>query len=278
MNGELKIIPDLAGHWHVDDIPFHLLQPAPARADPDLFHLLTAASFVEITSDLYTQNLLACFADDTQIAEWLSGTWEPQEIQHGIALKRYIAHVWPEFDWQDAYARFYAEYSGCCRTEFLAATHTLELAARCVVETGTTSLYTMIHALSPEPVLSMLTRWIRDDEVRHYRYFYRAFVRYRSREPVRWHDVARILFRRIRMIDNEDAYLSFKHVYLARNPHDLRIRAAYKMFQKRWFQLAKRFYPYEMAIKMLLKPLALHPRLRRATVPLLAAGARHLHS
>ena len=277
MNAEQEI-PGLAEHWRVDDIPFGLLEPAPVRSNPDLFYLLAAASFVEITSDLYTQTLLACFADDPPVADWLRDIWEPQEIQHGVALRRYLGRVWPEFDWHEAYARFHAEYSRRCRTEFLAPTPTLEFAARCVVETGTASLYTMIHALSPEPVLRVLTRWIRDDEIHHYRYFYHAFVRYRGREPARRRDVARILFRRIRTIDNEDGYLSFKHAYLARHPQETDARRMYKSFKKRCFRLARQYYPYEMAAKMLLKPLALNPRLRRATVPLLAAGARCLRS
>lgn len=264
--------------WRIEDIPFGALAPAAVRADADLFYLLTAASFVEITSDLYTQNLVAYFAHDRPVAEWLRGTWEPQEVQHGVALRRYVAGVWPEFDWQDAYARFYAEYSRYCRVALLAPTHALELVARCVVETGTASLYTMIQALSPEPVLRVLARRIRDDEIHHYRYFYHAFQRYRAREPASRREVARILFRRLRMIDNEDAYLSFKHAYLARHPRETDTRRRYKSFQKRCVQLARRYYPYEMAAKMFLKPLALNPRLRRATVPLLAAGARYLRS
>lgn len=267
-----------ARHWHIDDIAFDALAPAPVRANADLFYLLTAASFVEITSDLYTQNLLAYFADDPAMTSWLRDTWEPQEIQHGVALRRYVSRVWPEFDWKETYARFYAEYSRCCRTELLAPTHSLELAARCVVETGTASLYTMLHALSPDPVLSQLARRIRDDEIHHYRYFYHAFIRYRRFEPAPRLRVAQILLRRVRMIDAEDGYLSFKHAYLARHPRDSGIRRVYASFQKRWFQRARRYYPYEMAVKMLLKPLGLHPRLRRMTVPLLAAGAKYLHS
>jgi hypothetical protein len=265
-------------NWRIEDIPFDALAPAALRDNADLFYLLTAASFVEITSDLYTQNLVEYFAHDPPVAEWLRGTWEPQEVQHGVALRRYIAGVWPEFDWRDAYARFYAEYSRHCRVELLAPTHTLELVARCVVETGTASLYTMIQALSPEPVLRVLARRIRDDEIHHYRYFYHAFLRYRTCEPAGRRDVARVLFRRLRLIDNEDAYLSFKHAYLARHPRETDTRRMYKSFQKRWVQLARRHYPYEMAAKMFLKPLALNPRLRRATVPLLAAGARYLRS
>jgi hypothetical protein len=35
-----------------------------------------------------------------------------------------------------------------------------------------------------------------------------------------------------------------------------------------------RYYPFDMAIKMLLKPVALPPMLQRAALPLLSHGAR----
>lgn len=277
LNKELETqIPRFPDHWHVDDVPFGLLDPALVRSDRNLFYLIAAASFVEITSDLYAQNLISYFANDARTVSWLRDTWQPQEIQHGVALKRYVEHVWPECHWQEAYTRFYAEYSRCCKTEFLGPTPTLELVARCVVETGTASLYTMIHNLSPEPVLRRLARWVRDDEVHHYRYFYRAFIRYNTREPARRLEMARALFRRIRMIDNEDAYLSFKHAYLAFNPRETHVEPAYKSFQQHLLRLARRHYPYEMAVKMLLKPLGLNPKLRRVSVPLLAVGAKYL--
>lgn len=271
-------IPRVAGHWHIDDIPFYLIEPASLHANADLFYLLAAASFVEITSDLYTRTLLEYFEHDAQIGSWLRDTWQLQELQHGAALRRYVTRVWPEFDWGGAYARFYDEYSLYCKPELLAPTRTLELVARCVVETGTASLYTMIHALSAEPVLRQLVHLIRDDEVHHYRHFYHAYVRYRGLAPARRRDVARTLFRRVRTVDNEDAYLSFKHVYLARHPAETQVKSAYKAFRKRLVRLARRYYPYDMAAKMFLKPLGLNPRLRHATVPLLAAGAKYLHS
>lgn len=264
------------GRWRIEDIPFEMLQPQAIRDDNDCFFLLAAASFVEITSDLYSQTLLERFAHDAEVSAWLRDTWEPQEVQHGVALRRYIRCAWPEFDWDSTYAAFYTEYSKRCATEFLAPTCALELVARCVVETGTASLYTMIQALSPEPLLHLLARRIREDEIQHYRYFYHAFLRYRAADSPSRRDIARTLFRRIRTIDNEDAYLSFKHLYRARNSNDEPVGRAYRSFRRRWFQIARRQYPHEMAIKMFLKPLALNSRVRRAAIPLLAAGARRL--
>ncbi|MEA2853138.1 MAG: hypothetical protein QOE02_3157, partial [Rhodospirillaceae bacterium] len=40
--------------WSVDDIPYHALAYDRVRDDQRLFHILASASFIEITSDLYT--------------------------------------------------------------------------------------------------------------------------------------------------------------------------------------------------------------------------------
>ena len=52
--------------------------------------------------------------------------------------------------------------------EQLEESRALEIAARCVVETGTATFYTTLHACAREPVLKQLTGLIRRDEVRHY--------------------------------------------------------------------------------------------------------------
>ena len=82
-------------------------------------------------SELYTRNLLTYYRDVPQIAEWLSNVWEPEELQHGAALRAYVQTVWPEFDWHEAYRRFLAEYSQAASPKAFEATPQLELAARC---------------------------------------------------------------------------------------------------------------------------------------------------
>ena len=264
------------GRWHLDDIPFHRLAPDRVQADPKRFYLLASASFVEITSDLYTQTLRAYFTGDAEVQDWLEDVWEPEEMQHGVALRRYVERVWPEFDWEETYKRFYAEYAGLCRTDRLGPTHTLELVSRCVIETGTASLYTMIADSTAEPTLQMLARRIRDDEIGHYRYFYHAFRRYLEREPAGYYRIARTLLARAREIDHEDAFLAFKHIYLSGRRQELSTEQAYRSYRRYWMRTAKRHYPYSMAIKMFLKPLGFKPSVQHAVVVLLLAGARYL--
>lgn len=262
--------------WSADEIPYASIERDLVREDLHLFYLLASASFVEITSNLYTQNLLEYFFEDAEVRHWLEAHWQLEEVQHGIALRGYVNSVWPEFDWGRAYRCFYAEYSRFCRAARLGPTPALEMVSRCLVETGTATLYTMLYQIANEPVLRILTAHIRSDEARHYKYFYRFFLRYSRLEPPGRRPVLRALVSRIGEIDSEDAYCAFKHVFEARHPGRCFLDSDYKAFRKYYGALARRHYPYEMAVKMFLKPLGLNRWAKRAAVPLLLAGARHL--
>jgi len=137
-------------------------------------------------------------------------------------------------------------------------------------------LYTMLGRISPEPVLQTLARSIKDDEVRHYKYFYRYFLRYQERERVVQSAVLRTLWNRISEINGEDAYYAFKHVFLERHPERRFHDSDYKVFCRHWKVLARDFYPYEMAVRMFLKPVQLNRCLRPMTVSLLVTGAKCL--
>ncbi len=152
------------------------------RGDRDLFYLLVSASFIESGSDTYAGNLATYYARVPDAAGWLSEHWEAEELQHGLALRRYVEHVWPEFDWERGYARFFGEYSKTCSIDQFEPTEGLEMAARCVVETGTAAYYRALEQASDEPVLRDLTRRISNDEVRHYKHFYHFFNRFAESE------------------------------------------------------------------------------------------------
>lgn len=263
-------------HWRLEDIPFDSIDVGCARENLQLFYMLAVASFVEITSDLYTGNLLRYFDGDDEVRSWLQNHWEPEELQHGAALKRYVTVVWPEFDWDGTYSAFHKEYAQVCGMESVGPTQALEMAARCVVETGTSALYTTLQRVSPEPVLRQLTGLIRNDEVRHYKHFYRYYLRYRDNEKPGRYAVLRILWGRIAEIEDEDGYYAFKHVFQGRHPERQFRRGEYLDFIKICRQHAKVHYPFEMAVKMFIKPLKLNRYVQRATVPLLSASARHL--
>ena len=262
--------------WAIDEIPYHTLDRASVKDNVLLLYIVATAAFVEITSDVYTRHLADFFRGDADIVDWLEHGWECEEMQHGRALKRYVETAWPDFAWDEAYRGFLAEFLGFCSVDQLAPTRALELAARCVVETGTAALYRALADMSPEPVLCAIAAAISADEVRHYKHFYRFFLRYCENELPSRVAVARTLWARINEVDAEDAFYAFKHVYLAQNPGTEFHTDDYAEFRARLRPLAARHFPHQMASKMLLKPLGLKAPVGRLMVPAVASASRLL--
>jgi hypothetical protein len=260
--------------WSVDTMPYDALRREQVKDNALLFYIVAAASFVEITSDVYTRSLSDFFRGDADVVKWLERSWQSEELQHGRALKRYVETAWPEFDWDGAYGNFLAEFTRFCSVDQLAQTRTLEMAARCVVETGTAAFYRALAEMSPEPVLHEIATAISVDEVRHYKHFYHFFLRYREHEQPSRVAVARALWARIGEVDAEDAFYAFKHVYLARNPDAEFHEDDYAAFRAQLRPLAVRHFPHRMASKMLLKPLRLNAPVGRLVVPAVASASR----
>lgn len=243
--------------WRLEDIPYDKIDRSLIAGDEFLFHTLAAASFTEILAELYSDNLIEHFKGNAEIEAWLRHSWRHEEVQHGQSLKKYVQTVWPDFDWERAYAAFQIEYGALCTSEQLESDRALEMVARCVVETGTASLYKALGTYTSEPVLRLLVDHIRADEVAHYTHFRRY---YKALDGVERHGVRKVgatILRRLADIDSEDAYIAFKHAYLGHYPerqfHDI----YWQRHQKAAKRLARRNYPFEMAVKMLMKPVPL---------------------
>lgn len=261
--------------WTLADIAWDEIDCAAIVDDEQIFFLVAAASFIEITSDTYTRNLIEFCAGDDEVVDWLEHGWQHEEVQHGVALRRYVETAWPSFDWESAYRSFHSEYMQFCQVELLAPTRALEMVARCVVETGTSSFYRMLADASPEPVLRRLAGFISVDEVNHYKNFYRFFRFYAEREHPSRVDVMRQLVHRLRLIDAEDAAVAFKAVRLASRPDEPLGEDEYNAFRRGVRPMARRHYRFEQAVKMLLRPLRLPGIATRVVVPLGSAIARH---
>lgn len=261
--------------WRVEDIDFGRIDRERAAADEDLVILLCASSFIESGSDLYTTNLSTYFKGDTEVEAWLNDHWEHEELQHGRALKAYIASVWPDFDWDQAFASFFKEYALTCKVEYFEKTRALEMVARCVVETGTATLYRAINECCEEPVLKQLTNLIRADEVRHYKHFYRYFKKYNETERNGRLKVMGALVRRVAEIKNEDSDIALRHVYAFRRPELAQDPVRFKQMSGRVNRLVRRNLSADMCIKMLLKPLELPPSVQpKIQYPLAAITQR----
>ncbi|GGA11873.1 ferritin-like domain-containing protein [Dyella caseinilytica] len=249
--------------WTLESLNFADIDLARVRHNQDLFLLLCSASFVESGSDLYTHNLIEHFDGDLELQAWLREHWEQEELQHGRALATYVRHVWPEFDWEAGFQAFWKDYGALCTNDQLEPSRGLELAARCVVETGTASLYRALNDIVDEPVLKQLTNNIKSDEVRHYKHFYQAFQRYRESERLGRYKVFRAILRRVNEIRNEDSDIALRHVFNQCYPQHKDNQAEFLKVAGPAQALLRRHIPAEMTVKMLLKPLDLPPRLQQ---------------
>jgi rubrerythrin len=260
--------------WRFEDLDLRSVDAAAVRDDEPLLLLLAAASFVESASHLYAGNLVEHFRPDDRVASWLGEHWEPEELQHGRALRAYVERVWPGYDWERAYRAFFEEYRALCAPEALEPLRGLELVSRCVVETGTATLYRAIARSAREPTLRALAGRISRDEIGHYRHFYRYFRSYQRAERSSRPRIAAAMVRRLLMERHEDAECGLRHAaaerYRGQRPDPARLRA----ITVRIRALVRGAYPYEMGAALLLKPLALSARLIRLIRPPLIVGAR----
>ncbi|KYF75554.1 hypothetical protein BE17_16365 [Sorangium cellulosum] len=261
---ELETPPAAPERAWLNDIDFSAVDAAQVSREPLLFALVATASFTETTSHIYTRNLVEYYTGETEIVRWLKEEWEPEELQHGRALRKYIEAVWPDFDWERAYAAFFAEYSQRCSMDALQPTRALEMVARCVVETGTATYYRALHDYAGEPVLRQIAANISRDEARHYSHFHGFFRELDEREKNSRTAILRTIFRRLAMIRKDDGYIAFRHVFKVRFPETPFTNGHYIRFNDQMRVMYRSFYPFPMASRMLVRPLGLPPRLERA--------------
>jgi hypothetical protein len=244
--------------WQLADIDFDSISRAAIADDALAFRMLFLASFIETGADLYAHNLIEYFADDVEVSRWLKSSWQPEEEQHGKALRAYTARVWPEVDWKRRYDEFFAAYSRTCTVGELEPARALELAARCMVETGTSTFYGALRNYALEPVLKHLAGRIFADEVRHYKHFYHHFRRYQRRERHRRWRIGRTLLRRLSETRTSDGYYAYLHLWEGgRAGNAAAIEADYREFTRSFAAFVRRHGPHQMSLRMGLKPLQL---------------------
>ena len=275
--------PTRPSPWSLADIDFSAIQPERVRGDDAMFLLVCSASFVESGSDTYTGNLLERFADDDEVGTWLRDHWEPEELQHGQALRAYVRHVWPDFDWDAAYADFFADYARLCTMEELEPTCGQELAARCIVEMGTDDLL-------PGPERGMhRARAARPDVAHPQRRGapLQELPRVLPELPAPRHlgrgHVLAALVRRALELRREDATIALRHVAAWHRRHrpssgaDAALASNTRLI-KQAYRLVSQHLPMELAVRMAIKPLQFGPRLQRFVMwPLSVLGAGIVH-
>ncbi|MEQ9639887.1 MAG: ferritin-like domain-containing protein [Alphaproteobacteria bacterium] len=168
--------------WHLDDIDWSRFEPD--KVDPDIVKVVKAASLVESAADDYVAYLCGIFVDDPDF-QADARVWGEEENQHGRALAAWAERADPDFDFARAFAAFQAGFRVPLGADAsVRGSRSGELVARCVVECGTSSLYSALRDAADEPVLKTICHNIAGDEFRHYRLFEKALKRYLKPEPL----------------------------------------------------------------------------------------------
>src|SRR5262249_17094253 len=154
------------GNWTLESISWDRFDPL--KVDPEILRNIKAAALVERNAGDYRVYLNRVFADDVAFQEAVD-SWAAEEVQHGMALRRWATLADPSWDFEMAFARFRAGYKLPLEaTASVRGSQAGEMMARCIVETGTSSYYSALKDATEEPVLKQICGNIAGDEFRHY--------------------------------------------------------------------------------------------------------------
>ena len=243
-------------HWTLDDIPWDAFQAD--QVDPDIVKIVKAAAMVEHNSHDYAAYLCRVFDDDESF-QALAREWAIEEVQHGDALGRWAEMVDSNFDFQAAFARFREGFKiPVDATKSVRGSRPGEMVARCMVEVGTSSYYTVLGESIREPVLKEICRRIAADEFRHYKLFYDNLKRYLKREKIgRWRRFFIAMGRINESEDDELAYAFYSANHSPDHPYDR--KACFREMMKRAYPLYR--VPHlRRVVTMTLKAAGLKPR------------------
>lgn len=242
-------------HWTLDDIHWEKLDRS--KVDLDTLKVVKAASLVEFNARDYAAYLNHVFKDDPDFCE-TAWDWADEEVQHGQALAKWAKMVDPDFDFGRSFETFAAEIKiPVGAEESIRGSRVGEFVSRCLVECGTSSMYSAIAQGVDEPVLQQICKKIAADELRHYKLFYRYLKQYMDKERTSvWHRL-RVAFGRA--FETEDDELAFAY-YAANHAHERPYER--KRFSRAYAWRAYRFYRFghmEWAIAMAFKAVGLRP-------------------
>lgn len=224
------------------------------KSDGFLFYSLGIISFLESAAPIYVENLCLLYKQDAEFADWLRNTWSKEESRHGQATREIIQFVWPEFNWEGAFADYCATIP-TQTTEHLNPSLALEALSRCVTETETAMIYRTFASYTDDRQLKQLFCELSSDEVRHYKVFKSVFQRYRNGLSV--FTCAWTMIRRSQKVKHRDLAMAFEKLndyWLQAPPFQ---RLDYRRFNLQAAGMIHQHFPTATAERMLLNPLNL---------------------
>jgi rubrerythrin len=223
-------------------------QHGSAPISVDLIQILTAACLVESRGDSYGEYMSRVFADDPEFALQIR-QWSTEESEHGIALSKWLSYAQPTFDFAALFQRYNRDiklsYLNSASTASIRGSKYAELLSRCCVESGTSTYYKAVAAVtSDEPLRTICTRLARD-EINHYRLFKKKLDKLRAWQKPK---SCFLLWQAIRrLVELEDDQVSYAY-YLARSPNQQYDRRYYASLMGR---IAFRFYSNERITELI---------------------------
>jgi hypothetical protein len=222
--------------WNFEDIDWTLFDPS--KVDPNLVRLLKAGSVVEHNGSDYGLYLKSVFKGDTLFIKEIE-SWTKDEVKHGRVLAAWVKLADPSYDFDERFKAYVAGYPIDVTAKVSKrGSRGGELLSRCMVEIGTSSLYSALKDATNEPLLKQICGKIAADELRHYKLFYTHLQRYQGVEKLGFFKSLRIAVGRL--FENEDDELAFAY-YTANqetNPYD---RTYYtQMYGKSVYRLYKK--------------------------------------
>ena len=197
---------------YISDPDWQRLNIKAAEVDRLIFYGTAVSSFLEISVSHYTASLREIFAGEPEVVEWLNSVWEPEERAHGDAMRAYIERVWPQYQWDKAYAGFIGQYAPFCTADHLRPTPAREMLARCVTECEAAVLYRTLSNLARDPLAKHLFLQMYEDEISHYKFFFRWFRILREREGLSTLTVFSDTVTRQQKAKQEDIGTALSHV------------------------------------------------------------------
>jgi hypothetical protein len=141
---------------------------------------------------------------------------------------------------------------------------------------GTASYYRTLSRMTDDPVLTEIARRIAEDEISHYKHFYRYLKKYQAREGEGRLGIVRALWNRLRMIDGADSRIATSHIYRERHPGRRFDERLYRELRRGTRSLIQGHFPHRMCVQMLLKPIGLGRRSHRVALPVIEAITRRV--
>ena len=165
---------------------------------PHVLHLARTACLVESRAHLYSGYLVGVFPRWAQTFE----RWGAEEETHGASLRDWLAKEDPHFDFERHFSEYLARVPYHPEgTGSVYGSPQGELVARCFVEAMAATYYQALG--TGWPALRPLCRKLAADEARHFTMFRRLLETLRAEEGPRPLEAARVMFQRLRALDDE---------------------------------------------------------------------------